>query len=404
MSHLDGVVTSLVVTDAPFRPARVVLAVAMLLGCDSASSQRGDGGSGGATAGTGVAGSGAGGASGASGAGGAPAMGAGGAGGAPAMGAGGAVLAVSVGSDVICTLMTGGNVDCWGNVPRSAGLPSPADAPIAVPGVSGALAVAAGSGRFCILKSDRTVQCWSSPAVVSHTFEGVTNVKSIALEDKVMPLRRPADCALLEDTTASCFPHTEAQPLAGLTGVTFVGKSDTFACALLSDGRVKCWGNNEEGQLGDGTTVSATTPVDVVGLTGVTALSVGYRHACAIVAGGVARCWGSNYSGQLGTGNLTGAKAPAPVVGLSGALAIAAGTIHTCALLSDHTVTCWGGNLADQLGTGAAGDPVVTPISVSNVSAATSISAGASYTCVTLVDGRAKCWGNSLGGHSLTAF
>ena len=115
------------------------------------------------------------------------------------------------------------------------------------------------------------------------------------------------------------------------------------SCALLGGGSVKCWGGNDQGQLGDGSTDDSHVPVPVMGLSsGVLALSVGAQDACAVTAGSVA-CWGSNSHYQLGnTGGLV-SLAPVVVAGLSpGILAVAAGGYHTCALTSARAVQCWG--------------------------------------------------------------
>jgi len=108
---------------------------------------------------------------------------------------------------------------------------------------------------------------------------------------------------------------------------------------------VQCWGRNESGQLGDGTTANRVTPVAVSGLSGATALAVGGAHTCALLPTGTAQCWGRNESGRLGDGTSGGFRAtPVVVSGLSGATALAAGGAHTCALFQTGTAQCWGEN------------------------------------------------------------
>lgn len=183
-----------------------------------------------------------------------------------------------------------------------------------------------------------------------------------------------------------------------------------YSCAITSAGGVRCTGSNDWGQLGDGTTTPAYggTMVDVVGLTtGVVGLSgVGGYRTCAITSQGGVKCWGLNNVGQLGNGTTNNSSTPVDVIGLSsGVLTILGDAYTTCALTSGGGVKCWGSNLNGLLGIGNRTDSS-TPVDASGLlSGVKAIRMGNAYYCVLMNTGGVKCWGYnyySLGLSSLT--
>jgi alpha-tubulin suppressor-like RCC1 family protein len=185
-----------------------------------------------------------------------------------------------------------------------------------------------------------------------------------------------------------------------LTGVKAISAGGGHACALLTNGTVVCWGFNEYGELGNGSTSPPTgdskTPVAVTGLTGVVAISAGDLHTCAVLSGGTVQCWGHNAYGQLGNGSTTDSDTPVTVTGLTGAVGVSAGDTSTCAVLTGGTVQCWGDNAEGQLGTGSTSTATVTtPIAVSGLVGATSVSVGFESACAVLTGGTLQCWGTS---------
>ncbi|MGC9079806.1 MAG: RCC1 domain-containing protein [Nanopusillaceae archaeon] len=180
---------------------------------------------------------------------------------------------------------------------------------------------------------------------------------------------------------------------------SIIAAGAAHTCALLSDGSIKCWGDNYDGQLGDGTNITRYTPVTVQGISNAVAIAAGAFHTCAVLSDGTVKCWGDNYYGQLGDGTDVTRYTPVTVQGISNAVAIAAGYSHTCALLSDGTVKCWGDNEGGQLGdNGKAFSFSYTPVTVQNLSNVVAIAAGWDHTCAVLSDGTVKCWGDNEGG------
>lgn len=207
------------------------------------------------------------------------------------------------------------------------------------------------------------------------------------------------DSQLGDGTTTS---RSTPVDVSGLTsGMVALTTGVAHTCALMASGRVKCWGWNPWGQLGDGTTNDHSTPVDVSSLGNVAALSAGNLHTCALTTVGGVWCWGYNRDGQLGDGTIYDHSTPVEVSGLGSGLAgLAAGYDHTCALTVGGGVKCWGYNQDSQLGDGTNTDRS-SPVDVNGLSRGTvALAAGGSHTCAVMADGHLKCWGNDWGSSS----
>jgi alpha-tubulin suppressor-like RCC1 family protein len=157
---------------------------------------------------------------------------------------------------------------------------------------------------------------------------------------------------------------------------------------------VQCWGNNDFGELGDGTTIMRSSPVSVVGLSNVKKIASGGSFTCAATEDGSAKCWGANIFGRLGLNSaIAMSTVPTNVIGISNVIDIAAGAAHACAINSSGDVYCWGDNTYGQT-SDLITHTVSAPIKVNGLPAkAASVATGYDNTCVILVTGQGHCWG-----------
>lgn len=171
------------------------------------------------------------------------------------------------------------------------------------------------------------------------------------------------------------------------------------ACAVQNGG-VKCWGNNNYGQVGDGSGSIQTAPVDVIGLTtGALDIGAGGEHSCALVSSGGVRCWGYGNDGTLGDGGTTSQPAPVTVLGLDGGVAKIDGIgFHSCALTSAGGAQCWGRGDFGQIGDGG-GTNRTQATHVANLGGDVIAIAGGSYhSCAAVTGGQVFCWGRNDSG------
>lgn len=314
---------------------------------------------------------------------------------------------IAAGGAHSCVLTASGGVACWGATNGSF-------VPLDVPGLTSEIvALALGDQHTCALTIGGGVICWGAnddgqlgdgtmsattvPVDVSGLTSGVTAIASGANHTCAVTAAGAVKCWGLNEQSQLGVAIVTASPVpvevSGLArGAIAVAAGGHHTCALMGGGGVKCWGANGSGQLGDGTTTTIHVPVDVTSLTsGVSRVVGGGEHSCALISAGGVKCWGAGAYGQLGNGVFVDSSVPVDVTGLaSGVVAVTAGGGLTCALTTGGGVKCWG---SDGLGNGSS-DASPVPVDVTGLaSGVTAIAAGGIHACALVGDGGPKCWG-----------
>lgn len=267
-------------------------------------------------------------------------------------------------------------------------------------------ALAAGVGHSCAVLSEASVKCW-----------GRNSDGQLGQGDTITRGDGPGEMGA----------SLPAVDLGSGKKVISISSRYYHSCVLLEDGIVKCWGANKDGQLGlgdrdirgddPGEMGMALPLVDLGSGVSVNAISVGGYHTCALLSDGKIKCWGRNGNGQLGLGNIDswGAKPgemgdSLPAVDLGPgftATAVHCGAHHTCALLLDGSVKCWGANSLGQLGLGDMnhrGDDLsemgtnLPTVNLGTGAIAVAIAIGGYHSCALLQTGQVKCWGYNTFG------
>ena len=189
-------------------------------------------------------------------------------------------------------------------------------------------------------------------------------------------------------------PQSVAQGTAVFaTTVLASSAGSAHSCAVVANSDAYCWGKNSDGRLGNGGTITATSPAKVSG-TGYQTVSAGAFHTCARTTGDRVYCWGLNSEGQVGVSGIT--LSPSPVLGNQTFVSVAAGGLHSCAIATGGAAWCWGSNAKGQLGVPGPGGS--TPVLVAGELLFASITTGDRHTCALTADGTAYCWGDNEAG------
>ncbi len=311
--------------------------------------------------------------------------------------------AIALGRQHACALRAGGQVVCWGGSDRGPfGYPDGCPeghvgqeahagtsgvvmafcaAPLPVPGISGAVALAHGEGHACALDRAGAVRCWGG--------EGYSELGN-----------REHGAAGSKEPIAVLF--VKSSPRAAPQAALAVHAAGDWSCAILADRSVRCWGAGNLGQLGPQVKERSAKPVPIDGLGAVESLSMGPYHACALLAEkkGAARCWGHNDGGQLGDGSSEKRAAPVAPAGVPALAQIAVSQSstdpHTCALDRAGDVWCWGSNQHGAANPAEKRPASPTPAKIAGVSRASQVASGDGASCA-VVEGAVLCWGEMRG-------
>ncbi|RKG83685.1 RCC1 domain-containing protein [Corallococcus terminator] len=307
------------------------------------------------------------------------------------------VAQLHAGDSHTCALLNDGSVRCFGSgaqgrlgytstthvgddeTPASVG-------PVPLAPGEKAVQLATGLGHTCALLSTGLVRCWGANAFGQL---GLGHVRGIGDDEPIT--------------------HVGTVNLGGARALRITA-GDQHTCALLTSGRVRCWGANARGQLGYGNLLDLgddeAPPTDDVPVGApVQDLVAGGNHTCALLFSGRIRCWGANSFGQLGYSRdddvgdteLPSTAGDVDVGGITVQLAL--GGNHTCALLESGAVRCWGANSTGQVGSG--NPDYATPrtqVELGYGLRAVQVATGAQHTCALLESGQLKCWGNGARG------
>lgn len=319
---------------------------------------------------------------------------------------------LALGGTHTCGITSAGALKCWGqNSSGQLGDGTTTDkyTPTQIYGAN-VTGVTAGAVHTCAIASG-TLQCWGAGYIgqlgVGTTVTTAYTPTTVGSSVTAVGAGATHTCALLSDGSVKCWGNNNYSQLGNgkeefvktmslvETEYTSVAQSDNHSCGLTTIGAVRCWGNNSYGQVGDGTQINRSSPVLIIP-NGVTQIAAGAFGSCAVFTSGKLQCWGFNTGGRLGDGTTTLRPRPTDIL-MSGVSQVSMGPDSTCALMTDSSVRCWGNNNTyGKVGNGSANTTQLTPTQVI-ASGATQVTVGTTHACA-IVSGKVFCWGDNTYG------
>lgn len=330
------------------------------------------------------------------------------------------IARIAAGDDHNCAVLSDGRAMCWGwdlygALGRGEAFTT-ALLPVEVQNSGTVYAAAAGGTFSCIVHTDGTLACFGSGSrgELANGLRAEWTPQAVSLPNDAQAIvaGRLHACAVLVNADVYCWGAnysgqlgtggaaegtTMPQKVANVLGTGPIAAGDSHTCAVDNTATLRCWGANDRGQLGDGTTTKRLTPVTSM-LSGPVAVAAGAAFTCGINISGVS-CWGNDTNGELGDLGALGMQATPRLLGQLGS-SITAGNIHACAL-NAGTVSCWGHNANGRLGTGTTA-AMSMPTAVNGTY--TLVESGYTRTCAMATNGTKSCWGRSDGAIGDGAF
>lgn len=277
--------------------------------------------------------------------------------------------------------------------------------------------LSAGESHSCALDPGGNAFCWGSNGNnrlgtgTAETRDSVPRAVSGGLSFVSIGAGVDHTCGLLANGDAYCWGGNDVgqlgdgttvrrstpTPVTGGLKFSALGLGGGVTCGLVVNGTVQCWGFGQQGQLGDGGTANRLVPGLVAGSHVFVELTVGRNHSCGRKADGSLFCWGVNDNGELGDGSTTDRPVPTAVSGGLGFATVSAGSMHTCAVAAGGAGYCWGRGTSGRLGTGTATSQS-SPVAISGGPSLLSVSANAGQSCALTTAGQAYCWGLNASG------
>jgi len=280
---------------------------------------------------------------------------------------------VSVGNYHACAIGIDQSLWCWGsNIYGQVGSDTVSrngseSRPLQIGAETSWKSVSAGSYHSCAIKTNKTLWCW-----------GYNANGQIGLGYSGLPEGAP-----LQVGTAKTWSQVSA--------------GGYHTCAKKTDKTLWCWGGNNYGQLGDGSTVAKNKPARITKATNWASVSTGTFHSCAKKTDKTLWCWGLNGNGQLGDGSALDKKKPVRITRATNWASVSLGAYHTCAKKTDGSVWCWGDNSSGKVGDGTQ-ETRLAPVKVGTDKDWSQIDAGETFSCAKKTNGSLYCWGENTYG------